>query len=217
MVTAYAPTYESQKAEDEYDYYMRNVYAPEYISYDPDSFISELSAIKPDTKGYNAFMSEATRRGASPWANLMKASTAVDAQAQESALRNKAYGDAMNARNHMAMRGGSTGGALERLNMSANENLLGATQKAAQGYNKGVLSIGAEDEKNRLGLLSQAPGMELNRANFDVSKLAMGQDQRNKEITARNLYNSDIYKNRMSAWAADRSATAQEKAADDGK
>lgn len=94
------------------------------------------------------------------------------------------------ARDALAAQGGLSSGARERTGQQGVENLLNMSQGIRRAGQENDLKLAVEDEENRL-----------KTAQFDVSnQMAEGERKNNHAM--------DLYKTKMSAWAADRQATA---------
>lgn len=178
-----------------------------------------LGALNYDTRGLDAFRDLALRKGASPWARLSNQKQfAEEVDARERARREGA-GQSAQARTMLAMRGGLGSGARERLARAGVSNTVGASQDVARQGGLNRLAIGIQDEQNRIGTLSQLPGMEGAKYNADLAKENIWNQSKNNDLNrlmaenqSKNQFNQSTYQQRMQAWAADRQATATENA-----
>lgn len=134
---------------------------------------NRLDGINLNTQGLQEIRNRATTQGTSTWGNLMlqqqqqEQSNAADSAASSSA------GAAANSRSQLAMRGGLSGGAGERMSRFASRDAARAQQQVA---NQGItdrLGIRTKDEEQRLGLLTQLPGMEVNALQPELQKADM--------------------------------------------
>lgn len=178
-----------------------------------------------NTAGLDQFRKEATRGAGtdSVWGNLQLQG------AQSNAAKNLAQVDAnqrsglAGAYDDLAAQGGVTGGARERIARGGFRDVLANRQGARSALNNQMLDIRKTDEQNRIGQLSQLPGMEIQKGNFDMqnqenslrtkefdSKMALA------EIMAGRGGNLDAWKTEMQTWGAGKSADAQAKAGDGG-
>lgn len=189
---------------------------------------NSLSGINLNTQGLEALRGEALRTGPSAWANLMTQNQGVDEAKLRDQNMAKSASQSGSAWNQLAMRGGVGGGARERLATSAAGTANMAGQDIARAGSQQRLGIGTQDETNRLGILSQLPGMEVNSLNPAFQKATMMGQAKQFDInnnTATNKFNlgnviSDVqgknsfdlnkYTEQMKTWAANRQADAQE-------
>jgi hypothetical protein len=192
-------------------------YDPKTMSMTPE-LERRLSGINVDQRGMNKFRGEALRTGPSSWATLAnKQQNLEERMARQRAMSEGASG-AAGARSQLAMRGGLSSGAKERLARDANKNYLMMSQDiGAQGTkNRGQISM--NDEQNRITQLGQLPGMENQAIQGDLAKLSMwGQgrqfdtNQAVNEAGRKNDYNLGRYKEKMAAWGANQQANATAK------
>jgi len=158
--------------------------------------------------GFNQFRQEALRKGPSSWANLAKTKLAMDAlEEREKGARTVAAGKA-EAMNELAMRGGLSSGARERLAESGAKNLLDMTQNVNRQGKSNALNIGIQDEQNRIQQLSALPGVENQRVSAWQNVRSQDLGNLLKENENRNQFNQNKYNQQMSAWAAGKQAEA---------
>lgn len=167
------------------------------------------SILAPETKGYNAFMSEATRAPGSdtPFMQALRTSSTADKALQGAQLRNRAASDTAAASANLAERGGLSSGAAERMSRAGNANLLNQSGIANSMFNKAIGEGMQQDETRRVGMLSAAPGAEQARAEYT-------QGATERASNARNLFNANKYNQQMSAWSANKLGDAQKSAAE---
>jgi len=118
-------------------------------------------------------------------------------------LKKQALGEAAQAKNALAMKGGLSSGAAERINTGMGSAAMEMGQGARQGYAKNMASIGMEDEGNRMKMLQGASGIE-----------AQGLGRVQGQNLAKNKFDLDRYNAQMSGWAANKQAAATQ---DSGK
>lgn len=150
--------------------------------------------------GYGLIQQEASQVPGSvtPW---MKAQMGMQANAfgqAGQAARGAANQQAAGAASQMAMRGGLTGGARERLMQNRDQAATQGVAQAGQEYQRGLLDMGASADKNRLASISALNAADNTAMNRD---LLMEQ--------GRNAYNMNNYNSAMQAWAAGKTADAQ--------
>jgi hypothetical protein len=173
------------------------------------------STVNPNTRGIESYRAEALRGGQSPWAGLAMAQLAGDETRQVNNLSGQAAGQAAAARSQLAMRGGLSGGAAERLATNANRNYMTSAQNIGAEALDNRNKIAVQDEGNRIKMLSALPGMELDQIKpqqwaADMRFRGAGQDVSNKinEAQSQNLFNMQQYQEMMRQNAANRNADA---------
>lgn len=196
----------------------RPMYQP---SYDPrtmgisDELNGRLNGIQMDKRGLNKFRGEALRTGPSAWASLATRQQGVEgAKARQDAAKAGA-GQAAEARSALAMKGGLRSGASERIARDSMRNQLAMGQQIGQKESDNKLSIGMNDEQNRVNQLGQLPGMEIAalQPEFDKTKL-WGQGKqydignRINETDKNNAFDLQRYHEEMQAWGANQQANA---------
>lgn len=190
---------------------MANAPRPGAISYNPTynpSTMSTLSMANPNTQGLDAFRTNALRTGPSNAANMqMNQQQMMQTQGRNQAARDVA-GSSATARSQLAMRGGLTGGASERVAKSGKSNLLNADQNLQTSKMNNAANIGIQDENSRVNQLAMLPGMEnqalqlpLQAKEFDVGN----QMQSNQ---GQNAFNLGQYQAQMKAFENAQQANA---------
>lgn len=164
--------------------------------------------INYDRRPLQSFTEESLRTGPSKATNyaLDLSRQAVD-QAKSQA-RGQAAGMAQNAQAQLAMKGGLTGGAAERIQKMANNNALDLSQQAEAAGSQNRTNLLMGDEQNRLAGLDRASGLNLNASQglFDMQNKNL--QNIIGEQTRRNLYNMNNYNQQMQAWGAGKQADA---------
>lgn len=157
--------------------------------------------------------------GTSDWEQMMLGKQGIDqANSRDSATRladtskTQAYSD-------LATHGGLSTGARERLGRSAGTDLMTSRQGVARQGALDRLGIGIQGENNRLGVLSQLPGMQQAKEQ-QAEALGLANRDYNTGIQKTNIGNSlaevqrqDIgkyvnYAEQMKAYAANKQADA---------
>ena len=148
-------------------------------------------------------MSEGMRTGPSRGAELAQLEQRRQLGLSREQLKKQALGEAAQAKNALAMKGGLSSGAAERIGTNMGSAAMEMGQGARQNYAKNMASIGMEDEGNRQKMLGNA-------ANLETQGLGRQQAQN----LALNKFNLDRYNAQMGGWAANKQAAAT---ADSGK
>jgi hypothetical protein len=207
---------------------------PEYMLNTPDSNMSAfeqmLNGLNVDTRGLEALRGEGLRApgSESAWATLAKQAQGLEEQKQlDTAARTGASQEA-SAFSNLARRGGVSSGARERIaSGGALAQLRGRQEIAGQGA-QARATIGLQDEGNRLDILKALPGLEAAAVQPGIQKAGLwsqlAQQESNQKFDANRFnttnligerdkkadYDMGKYAEQMKAWAADRTATAQE-------
>lgn len=119
--------------------------------------------ILPDSRGMDKYRGEALRSGPSTWSGLARNQLSGDEAVQRDALNANAASSAAGARSQVAMRGGLSGGASERLAASSNRDAMMANQGLAAHALGSRNQIATTDEANRIKMLRDLPEMEINQ------------------------------------------------------
>lgn len=157
------------------------------------------SGVTRDTTGLDRFKQEAFRTGPSNWAKLSLEQQKQNANAARDRGTAEVGTQYAKGMDDLAMTGGLTGGARERLANSAGRNQLDMSQQVGKQQSDNELQIGINDEQNRISQLGQVPGMDLAAANFDLSK-----------ATGQNEFNARNYQTQGGIWAAGKQADAED-------
>lgn len=199
---------------------------PEHPEYRP-AYTSEMalwpqlrqafSGTRLNTAGLDRYRSEALRSGSSPWAALANRRSLVEQQGLTDQLMQGASARAAEAEANLAMRGGATSGARERLNMAAINEGTNAAQQAGMAGMAQRAGIDVTDEQNRMTALANLPGMETAASGFNLARFGaqsglMAGDQANQvnETTRQNAFEMDKWKTDMTQFSANRMAQAIE-------
>ncbi len=192
------PVYNSQLKADGT---MKDVYKYEAQKLDPSNIDS-----------YNAYKTQAMSTGLSPWAQMQKQlldSQQQDATSKAAAQSMQAMGQ---ARSGMAMRGGLSAGARERMAISGQRDLMGANQGINRTASQNLLNLGAQDAQQKQSMLGTLMNTDVQTGQFNTTNANAG-TQLNlgnalKEQGNQNMYNMETYKEQMDKWAANKQADA---------
>ena len=189
-----------------------------------------LGNIQLDKRGLDAFRERALAQpGTSAWEQMARQRQgAEEMQARDQAAQRAASGTA-GARASLAMRGGLSGGARERLAMQGARDLNQVQQGVTQGAQLQRADIGLNAENQRLQALGALPGMELQALQPEFQKvsawqnMAQNEAQRAQQANQFNISNSlaqkqaeeqaklQKYQEQMRSAAAEKTASAVEK------
>lgn len=119
----------------------------------------------------------------SQWAQLARGQVEQQSQAARDLAAQEAASQAAQARSMAQMRGGATGGMVERLAKMGSQQAMGARQDISRRGAEAINQIRMQDELNRIAQLQAQPGLELGaygaaaqRAGMlgDVAKMGAG-------------------------------------------
>jgi hypothetical protein len=168
-----------------------------------------------DKRGLNAVRDRALATGPSAWAGLAAKNQALEeAKARDRAGANAAAGSAQ-ARAALASKRGLSGGAAERLAGTSARDLMMSRQGVGQAGQTARAQIGLQDEQQKMDLLKQLPGMEVQaldpefknrQMNVDTSKYNI--DQALKDKYTEDQAKQNEYQEQMKAWAANEQANS---------
>lgn len=197
---------------------------PAYIAgYDPltmqltPELEKRLALIQMNQAGLQKYRGEALREGPSRWAGLAGQQQALEERLAMDRIAQESAGQTATARANLAMRGGLTSGARERIARGGSRDFLNMSQNLKAEGMRNRAQIGISDEMNRISQLGALPGMEAQALRPELEKTQLwGQGRRLdlgnaiRENEMRNRFNADVYGQQMQAWAAGRQAEATE-------
>lgn len=166
------------------------------------------SKYQGNTGALNALNQKATAQGMSPWAAMQMQKQGMDQQNQMNVAARQAQGQNAQARAGLAMRGGLSGGAAERLARGGGQDLNAARQGLMNQGSQNRLNIGIQDEANKNQLLGQA--VNANAAQ-NAQQIGMGQfnvQNTLAENQANNAHDVTRYQEQMKGFGAGKSANA---------
>lgn len=185
--------------------------APTFRALEPE-MDRRLSSIRMDTRGLDRFRDEALRTGDSEWAKRMSAAIRADEGMARDRLAGDIASETATARSNLAMRGGLSSGARERLERSGIKNYLSMSQDIAQKGAAGRLQVGVNDEQNRIQQLGMLPGMEIQALQPEFQKAQLWGASRKYD----NDLASNVWGKQLEAWAGAKMADAYRAEADSG-
>ena len=191
----------------------------------PSYELSPWQQVNADTGALDLYKQTAQRAAGvdSPFAKLALERQQLEQAASADQAGAGASNTMLQAANRLAQSGGVSGGARERL----------ARQGAQAGFiqRQGVerqgaldrLGIRSQDEQNRMAGLQSLQGMQNQQADIQfknqqqaANNMQFNVGSRQKEQEAKRLFDANKYNQQMQAWAANKSADAQARAAGGG-
>lgn len=186
-----------------------------------DQYQLKAPTIDPNSlQGYQAVKNEALRTGPSAWMNLaMQKQADEEASANDKAVQNARQGE-VNARSTLAMRGGLSSGARERLAQNAGNQAMYAKQDVGNQGRIARSALGLQDEQNRMGFLKDFSKAEGDLSTFNATNTAKTQEfnilKGIEDKRAKDSHNLEVYKEQMEKWAANKQADATQAAGGGG-
>ena len=176
-----------------------------------------------DQRAQDAVRQRALSTGDSPWANLQLQKNQMASQDQKQNLSQQNASSAAQARSNLAMRGGISGGARERLGKQAMMNQMLAQQQVGRDQQQNDLNVRIQDDSQRTDALKTT--MQADQANANMA--TQNRDYRgNVDLQNRNAAMMDVegkgrfdlavYKDKMAAYGASKTADAQKAASGGG-
>lgn len=191
-----------------------NTYDPKTMAMTPD-VQAHLAGINMDKTALNKFQSEAMRTGPSAFAKLAGSQQDLLAKNAKDAGARTVAGQGAGARASLAMRGGLSGGAAERLATEGQNNYLDMTQGVNNSLAQNKMQIGMNDEQNRVTQLGMVPGMQAQATGIDLQKESLWDKARENDVNnqvqnnaSKNTFDMNMYNQKMAAWAAGQTAGA---------
>jgi len=200
----------------------------------------KLDNIQLNKQGLEAVRSKALSQGPSTWAQMAEGKQRQEELQQRGQTATQAGSNQAQARSNLAMRGGLSGGARERLASSGAKDLMNAQQGIGAQGQQARANIGLQDEQQKQSMLMQLPGMEVQALQPELQKtsawqqMAQGEqgleaNRRSQEanfsqqanlqnmqntmgaINAKNQDAMNQYNEGMKSWAAENQARATER------
>jgi hypothetical protein len=178
-----------------------------------DKYKAQFQTLDPNSlQGYNLIKNMATQAGPTQYAQEQQKQANFLAQNQGDAAARQAASAQAQARSGLAMRGGASAGARERLALGGQRDLLGAKQGVARDLTGNMLNIGAQDAQTKQGMLNQFAnaetgiaqgnlGIQNQQTQYNLGNLLSGTNMQNQ-------FNMDAYKTENDKWAAGQQAAA---------
>lgn len=167
--------------------------------------------LKADTRGIEALRSRALGSGPSEAANRLTDVQRLEEAGLRDRFGNQSANAAAQARSSLASRQGLSAGASERLARQNMRDQMMGNQGIAQQGALSRANIGAQDEQQRLGILQQLPGMELQQLQPALANKRIQETNINNALAenkATNAQGQASYEEQMKAFAANKQAEA---------
>lgn len=195
---------------------------PEYPVYqNPAALAKEATltrgpAININTEALDRLRSESMAPSSqSPWLKMQMQRINLNRNADIGSAMRQAAGQTGQARTSLAMRGGLSGGAAERLALGGQQQARLGQQDIRQGARQAELAAGQAAEENRLANLRALPGMETQLYGARAAERGYGTDvdQYNignilREQQLKNAFGLGKYSEDMKGYSAEQMAKA---------
>lgn len=163
-----------------------------------------LSNATYDPSGMAAFKERALQTGESPWASMMKQKLGQEQSQALGTAGAQARSGAAQGMSDLAMRGGLSRGASERL---AGRGMRDLNQMRQDIYGRGAsqrLDVGIEDEKQRLAALGALPGLQMEEYRTKLGGASPWMDLAKSRLG----FETDIFGQRMAGRGSEQIAQA---------
>jgi hypothetical protein len=201
---------------------------PEYQSLlDPATGLLRSEYIsKPGTldvaglQGFQELKKRALTAGPSAWGQMMTDKQRMEEAQQKDAAARQAMAGAAQARSALAMKGGLSSGAGERLAAGGARDLMLQRQGVASQGQMARQGINLEDEAQRMKLLPQVSEAEAKLSQYNLGLQNTAADtnilRALEEKRAKDSQDLAVYQEQIKKWAAERTAQATERAPSGG-
>lgn len=177
-----------------------------------------MDGIKVDQSGLAKYQEEANRSGPSAWNASAKTGARQAATTARNQAANDSAGQTAQAESALAMRGGLDSGARERVATAGANSFNMASQGISNQEMQGETGIDTQDEKNRIGMLTNEGAVQNQYLQPEFQKAtvlegAKAADVQGQETAIRdkNTYNQNLYDQQGQLYAAGQMAQATEK------
>lgn len=178
-----------------------------------DKYKAKFDQLDPNSlQGYNLIKNMATQAGPTQYAQEQQKQAQFLAQNQGDAAARQSASSQAQARSGLAMRGGASTGARERLALGGQRDLLGAKQGVNRDLTGNMLNIGAQDANLKQAMLGQFANAETGMAqgNLGIRNKQTEYNMGNllSGVQNKNQFSMDAYKAELDKWGAGQQAAA---------
>lgn len=163
--------------------------------------------------GYERFTEEALSREYTPWVEKQKEALALQTQAGREQMGRDISSEQAGALSNLAMAGGLRGGQREALGRQSIWAQQAGSQDLARQKMMGGIDIESQDILRRQQMLSQLPGLEMQKRYGDISAWTQAQDidtaRALSERARQDQLKQKQYEQQMAAYGANRQAQLQ--------
>ena len=177
--------------------------------------IKKFDPVELNTGGLEKMRGIALGEGESPWAKMMLERQGLEQSQRKDMAQSQLAGQTAMARSDLAMRGGLSQGARERLAQNSLRSGFNANQQLSREGELDRLNIGLADQQRRDSFLQQLPGQELaalepqfRNQSVDAARQQFNIGNAIGEKRAKDVADLSAYAEQMKAWAANKQADA---------
>lgn len=166
------------------------------------------SQYQGNTSALDALNQKATQQGPSPWLQMQLAQQNNATMQNLGHAASQANAGNASARANLAMKGGLSGGAAERVARGGANDLNAQRQNITAAGETNKMNLGIQDQSNQNQLLGQAVSAN---ANQNAQNIGIGQFNAQNtlaENNANNAFNMSKYQQQMQAYGAGNTANA---------
>lgn len=161
-----------------------------------------------DTQALDKIQSQALSSGPSTWAQLQNQNIGTQAGLAKSNAASQSQGATADAMSHLAMKGGLSSGAQERVGQSGIAQNLAAQQGIGAQSDQALQNVALNDEQMKQSALASLPGMQMAKEqygqNLNQANIGNVLSQNQQEQMAKMAE----YQAQMQAYGAQKSAQA---------
>lgn len=183
---------------------------------DPKFLLQKEAPIEMDQRAGSAIRDRALASGDSPWASMQIQQNEQVANTNRENLAQQSATQRAQATNNLAMRGGVSGGARERIAREASKNQMMGNQTLGRDLSNQNLQTRIADDQAKMNALNSTVGFDKDNANLaGVNRdYSTGINQKNlssllTEVDSKRAFDMGLYKERMALLGAERTANAQ--------
>lgn len=157
---------------------------------------------------FDKLQQRATQEGPSPWLQMQLKQQGMQQMDQANSAARGAAGANAGARASLAMRGGLSGGAAERLARGGSQDLNARRQDIANQGAQQRMGLNIQDEATKTGLLKDATAANMAQMNYANENNKFNIANQLGDVSGKNQWNMGNYQEKMKAYGAANTANA---------
>jgi hypothetical protein len=151
---------------------------PKFQSFQKADGTVDPRIAQQDGAAFKQMEGRALSSGPSTWAQLQERRQRMQEQDMIEDGTRQAAGANATAASQLAMRGGISSGARERIAAQGQEAMLGQQQEARRAGMGARLDIGIQDDTARTGLQRDVAGMDVDKQRFNIGQMTGERDKK---------------------------------------